>query len=73
MHSISFRQAFAEASAPSEFFVPAQLFSDRLVVTYRSGAMALRWAVFTDGLEQYRQLARDPSTCQSARFQAEEE
>jgi hypothetical protein len=53
--------------------VAAHVLSDRCVATEATGETALRWAVFTDGIEQYWQLARDPSAWPSKRFQAEEE
>ena len=52
--------------------VAAQFLSDHLVVAKGSAETALGWAVFTDGLEQYWQLARNPSSWHSARFLAEE-
>jgi hypothetical protein len=65
-------QGSADTFLPSSHTVSAQLLSDRLVVAEASGETALGWAVFADGLEQYWQLARNPSTWHSARFQAEE-
>ena len=54
------------------WMVAGQFFSDHVVGTKGSGETALGWAVFMDGLEQYWQLARDPSSWHSARFLAEE-
>lgn len=55
-----------------DMLLPAQFFSDRLLVGRASGEMALRWAVFADGLEQYWRLAADPSAHISREFQEEE-
>jgi hypothetical protein len=52
--------------------VPAQFFSDRLMVGQVSGEMALRWAVFADGLSQYWKLAADHAAHSSEEFQEEE-
>jgi hypothetical protein len=68
----SLMQGSADAFLNPSLVVSAQLLSDRAVVTRASGETALGWAVFTDGLEQYWQLARNPSAWRSARFQAEE-
>lgn len=65
-------QGAADAFLRSSLVVSAQLLSDRAVVTGASGETALGWAVFADGVEQYWQLARHPSTWRSARFRAEE-
>src|SRR5438876_639068 len=42
-----------------DLLVPAQFFSDRWLAGQASGEMALRWAVFADGLSQYWKLAAD--------------
>jgi len=55
-----------------DMLLPAQFFSDRLLVGKASGEMALRWAVFADGLEQYWKLAADPFAHGSSEFQEEE-
>ena len=56
-----------------DMLLPAQFFSDRLLVGKASGEMALRWAVFADGLEQYWKLAADPFAHRSPEFQEEED
>lgn len=65
-----------EERSVSPFFpdmlLPAQFFSDHLLVGKASGEMALRWAVFADGLKQYWKLAADPSAHTSPEFQEEE-
>lgn len=66
-------QGVGEVFLSPSLAVSAQLCSDRVGVSGESGEMALSWAVFTDGLEQYWQLARNPSVWHSASFQAEEE
>jgi len=55
-----------------DMLLPAQFFSDRLLVGKASGEVALRWAVFADGLKQYWKLAADPSAHASPEFQEEE-
>ena len=55
-----------------DMLVPAQFFSDRLMVGQVSGEMALRWAVFADGLSQYWKLAADGAAHSSEEFQEEE-
>lgn len=51
---------------------PAQFFSDRLLVGRASGELALRWAVFADGLSQYWKLAADYTSHSSEEFLEEE-
>ena len=55
-----------------EMLLPTQFFSDRLLVGRASGELALRWAVFADGLSQYWKLAADSSCHNSEEFQEEE-
>lgn len=55
-----------------EMLLPAQFFSDRLLVGRASGELALRWAVFADGLSRYWKLASDCSFHNSAEFLEEE-
>ncbi len=66
-----------EASVTSpdfpRLFLPAQLFCDRLLVGKTSGEMALKWAVFADGLRQYCRLVVDLSAETSPEFAEEEE
>ena len=70
------KKLLKEERSVSPFFpdmlLPDQFFSDRLLVGKASGEMALRWAVFADGLEQYWKLAADPSAHTSPEFQEEE-
>jgi hypothetical protein len=67
-----FTQGSVHAILSPALTVVAQLLSDRLVSIEPSGEAALGWAVLTDGLEQYWQLARHPEARHSARFQEEE-
>ena len=55
-----------------EMLLPAQFFSDRLLVGRASGELALRWAVFSDGLSRYWKLASDWSLHNSEEFLEEE-
>lgn len=55
-----------------EMLLPAQFFSDRLLVGRASGEMALRWAVFSDGLSRYWKLASDCSFHNCEEFLEEE-
>jgi hypothetical protein len=55
-----------------EMLLPAQFFSDRLLVGRASGELALRWAVFADGLSRYWKLASDCSLHNSEEFLEEE-
>jgi hypothetical protein len=55
-----------------EMLLPAQFFSDRLLVGRASGELALRWAVFADGLSRYWKLASDRSLHGSEEFLEEE-
>ena len=55
-----------------EMLIPAQFFSDRLLVGRASGELALRWAVFSDGLSRYWKLASDCSFHNSEEFLEEE-
>lgn len=55
-----------------ELVLPAQFFSDRLFVGHASGEMALRWAVFSDGISQYWRLAARPAKHTSEEFLEEE-
>jgi len=55
-----------------DMLLPAQFFSDRLLVGRASGELALRWAVFADGLSQYWKLAADTSRHNSEEFREEE-
>jgi hypothetical protein len=55
-----------------EMLLPAQFFSDRLLVGRASGELALRWAVFSDGLSRYWKLASDCSLHNSEEFLEEE-
>jgi hypothetical protein len=55
-----------------EMLLPAQFLSDRLLVGQASGEMALRWAVFADGLKQYWKLAADQASHASEEFREEE-
>lgn len=55
-----------------ELLLPAQFFSDRLLVGRASGELALRWAVFSDGLSRYWKLASDCSLHGSEEFLEEE-
>lgn len=55
-----------------DMLLPAQFFSDRRLVGRASGEMALRWAVFADGLSQYWKLAADASRHNSEEFREEE-
>ena len=55
-----------------DLLVPAQFFSDRWLAGQASGEMALRWAVFADGLSQYWRLAADHAAHSSQEFQEEE-
>ena len=55
-----------------EMLIPAQFFSDRLLVGRASGELALRWAVFSDGLSRYWKLASDCSLHNSGEFLEEE-
>jgi hypothetical protein len=55
-----------------ELLLPDQFFSDRLLVGEASGELALRWAVFADGLKRYRQLAADRRCHKSDAFRDEE-
>lgn len=66
-------QCSADEGLSPSLMIVGQLLSDHVVATQASGERGLGWAVFTDGLEQYWQLARHPSAWHSARFQAEEE
>jgi hypothetical protein len=52
--------------------LPAQFFSDRLLVGRASGELALRWAVFADGLSQYWRMAADNACHNSEEFREEE-
>jgi len=55
-----------------EILLPIQFFSDRLLVGRASGELALRWAVFSDGLSRYWKLASDCSLHNSEEFLEEE-
>ncbi len=55
-----------------EMLLTAQFFSDRLLVGRASGELALRWAVFADGLSRYWKLASDCSLHNSEEFLEEE-
>jgi len=55
-----------------DMLLPAQFFSDRLLVGRASGELALRWAVFADGLTRYWKLAADCSLHSSEEFLEEE-
>lgn len=55
-----------------DMLLPAQFFSDRLLVGRASGELALRWAVFSDGLSRYWKLASDWSLHNSEEFLEEE-
>jgi hypothetical protein len=55
-----------------EMLLPTQFFSDRLLVGRASGELALRWAVFSDGLSRYWKLASDYSFHDSEEFLEEE-
>jgi hypothetical protein len=55
-----------------EMLLPVQFFSDRLLVGRASGELALRWAVFADGLSRYWKLAADWSLHGSEEFLEEE-
>ena len=71
--------ASADASLTSaspflpDMLLPVQFFSDRLLVGKASGEMALKWAVFADGLRLYWKLAADPFAHSSPEFQEEED
>jgi len=56
----------------AEMLLPDQFFSDRLLTGKAWDELALGWAVFTDGLQQYCQLAAD-HTCASSEKLREEE
>jgi len=55
-----------------EMLLPVQFFSDRLLVGRASGELALRWAVFSDGLSRYWKLAANRSSHHSEEFLEEE-
>ena len=55
-----------------EMLLPAQIFSDRVLVGRASGELALRWAVFSDGLSRYWKLASDCAFHRSEEFLEEE-
>jgi hypothetical protein len=55
-----------------DMLLPAQFFSDRLLVGRASGELALRWAVFADGLSRYWKLAADRTLHTSEEFLEEE-
>jgi hypothetical protein len=55
-----------------DMLLPTQFFSDRLLVGRASGELALRWAVFSDGLSRYWKLASDCSFHNSEEFLEEE-
>ena len=55
-----------------DLVLPAQFFSDRLLVGRASGELALRWAVFSDGLSRYWKLASNYSFHNSEDFLEEE-
>ena len=55
-----------------EMLLPSEFFSDRLLVGRASGEVALMWAVFSHGLEQYWRMAADPSAWDSQDFQEDE-
>src|SRR5215510_15180805 len=55
-----------------DMLLPSQFFSDRLLVGRASGELALRWAVFADGLNRYWKLAADCSLHRSEEFLEEE-
>lgn len=52
--------------------LPSQLLFDRLLVGKVRGELALKWAVFIDGLEEYCNLAVDISAHRSQDFLQEE-
>jgi hypothetical protein len=53
-------------------FPTARFFSDRLLAGQASGEMALRWAVFVDGLRRYCKLAANLSARTYSQFEEEE-
>lgn len=55
-----------------DMLLPDTFFSDRLLVGRASGELALRWAVFSDGLSRYWKLASDCSYHNSGEFLEEE-
>lgn len=55
-----------------ELLLPDQFFSDRLLVGQAWDDLALGWAVFSDGLRQYWEMAAD-STCSDSEKFCEEE
>lgn len=55
-----------------DLLLPDQFFSDRLLLGPVSGELALKWAVFADGLKQYWELAADYKSHDSEEFLEEE-
>lgn len=56
-----------------ELLTQDQFFSDRLLLGSASGELALKWAVFADGLKQYWKLAADHRHHNSEEFLEEEQ
>jgi hypothetical protein len=55
-----------------EFFLSAQFLSDRCLSGETSGEVALKWAVFVDGLKRYWTMAADATQRRSEEFREEE-
>ena len=66
------RENDCESICWPEFLSPDQFFSDRLLVGNTAEELALQWAVFMDGLQQYWTLAENEVGRNSEEFIQEE-
>ncbi|MGH7962334.1 MAG: hypothetical protein ACRERD_11015, partial [Candidatus Binatia bacterium] len=55
-----------------ELLLPDQFFSDRMLAGKAWDDLALAWAVLSDGLKQYCELAADHTAHSSQKFREEE-